>query len=124
MKEAKIIYFDTWYFDPKNYVLTSNGKKEYIGHQSTKLLVILVQSWPTVVSRKQIMQEIWTEDSVKDVTINAAISRLRAHLPNKETPIVKTIPKQGYQLTLKPQNKVTYTLKSMNLKLLRKFQTK
>jgi len=124
MKGNKIFYFDTWHFDSQKYVLTSNGKDEYIGHQCAKLLTLLVNEWPSVVSRQQIIQEIWVGDSVKDVTINSAISRLRAHLPNNKLPIVKTVPKKGYQFCLKPQNKVTYTLKNTSLKVLRKLQPK
>lgn len=63
-----------------------------------KLLCLLAAHAGELVSREQIVKEIWDDYGGGDEALNQAISFLRKALQDEEKKLIRTIPKNGYLL--------------------------
>lgn len=70
-----------------------------------KLLCLLAARPGQVVSREQIIRDIWNDYGGADEGLNQAISFLRKTLQDADKELIRTIPKNGYLL----QAAVTFT---------------
>ncbi|MES2650669.1 MAG: winged helix-turn-helix domain-containing protein [Bacteroidota bacterium] len=73
------------------------------------LVIITLSTKPKeVVSREQLIQEIWNNYGGAEEGLNQAISFLRKALADNDKQIILTIPKKGYMLNAEVQNIATF----------------
>ncbi|MEZ8964173.1 MULTISPECIES: winged helix-turn-helix domain-containing protein [Vibrio] len=81
----------------KNQVLTQLRAKE------SALLNALIKRVPDVLSRENIVKELYENTYATDVTINQLVKRLRTALGDDKRSLIRTIPKTGYLLAIEPK---------------------
>lgn len=75
-----------------------------------RVLEILVQNSPNVVSRKQLIDEVWNNYGGADDALHQAVSHLRKILgdTDKENRLIETVVKKGYRYTGSIDSKATH----------------
>ncbi len=65
-----------------------------------KVLEILIRHSPSVVTREQLIEEVWDNYGGAEDALNHAVSQLRKVLndTDRQNRIIETIPKKGYRL--------------------------
>lgn len=105
--------FGDFEFDCGTRVLTHKGRVVKLQAQPAQLLSILLARSDRVVSREELKQAIWGEDTYVDFEkgLNFCIGQVRAALrDNAARPLyVRTLPKQGYQFIAPVRNASTPT---------------
>ncbi|HEX6160677.1 MAG TPA: winged helix-turn-helix domain-containing protein [Thermoanaerobaculia bacterium] len=95
-----VLRFGPFELDADREELRKSGLLLRLPHQPARLLLMLIAREGEVVTREEIQQEIWGNDTHVDFEqgINAAIRQIRFHLgDNAEAPrYLKTIPRRGY----------------------------
>ena len=81
----------------KNQVLTQLRAKE------SALLNALIKRVPDVLSRENIVKELYENTYATDVTINQLVKRLRTALGDDKRSLIRTIPKTGNLLAIEPK---------------------
>lgn len=81
--------------------LRRNGLKIKLGDQSFQVLALLLENPGEVITREQLQQKLWTEDTFVDFEagLNSAIKRLRDALADSaDAPrFIETLPRRGYR---------------------------
>ncbi|MCK6262938.1 winged helix-turn-helix domain-containing protein [Vibrio sp. ZSDE26] len=70
--------------------------------REANLLTALIDSFPEVLSRQSIEDQLWKGSYATNATINQTIKALRFSLEDDQRALIRTIPKQGYVLSSKP----------------------
>ncbi|WDE06880.1 winged helix-turn-helix domain-containing protein [Thalassomonas viridans] len=100
MENTKLIRLNQWILDPlENHLIKEDNTFVPLEAKYVKLLVFLAESLPQVISREQLMQEVWDNRCIEYTTISSAISRLRKILGGERDDFIKTHLKRGYSLT-------------------------
>ena len=98
---------DLKYFEVKNYKILVDSNEVLDGnktikltHKEMKVLVALYKNKGSTVSRSNLLESVWGGPYKNDLGLTQAISKLRrVFKDNPKTPIlIRTIPKNGYQL--------------------------
>jgi DNA-binding winged helix-turn-helix (wHTH) protein len=89
----------------REHLLFQASKEIVSNHSRTiQLLGLLIEAYPKVVSKNELMQKLWRDD-VSDWALSRQIYQVRqllsAHDP--ETPYIKTVHTQGFKLEIEPQ---------------------
>lgn len=92
-----------WVFNPNNKVQLSNsvsGASRSIKSTECRILRLLLDNEDLVVRKDVLVAETWGDRVVSDSSLTQAIAQLRLALGDsgKEQKIIKTLPKEGYQL--------------------------
>lgn len=99
--QSGIIRFGPFELDPANGELRKRGSVVKLQPQQFAVLLLLVERAGQIVSREEIHQHIWGNDTFVDFErgINFAINQIRAALgDDPEKPrFVETIPRRGYR---------------------------
>jgi len=99
MDKSRLIKLNQWTLDPVNNTLIDpDNKKTTIEAKYAVLLEYLAKSGDELVTRDQLIQDVWQDRHVEYRTVNSAISRLRKILGGKRDDFIKTHPKLGYSL--------------------------
>jgi len=87
-------------FNHEQSTLCIQQKTINLDYKLSELLAFFIQHQGQVVSRDQILENVWPDTVVNDNTVNWSISQLRKALGDSATnaQFIKTIPKKGYQL--------------------------
>lgn len=86
-------------FDPKTLRVTRAGRRIELAPIPIKILRLLMQRSPAVVSRELIEREIWGNDLPDSDTLRAHIHVLRSAIDRGfDVPLVHTVRGMGYQL--------------------------
>jgi TolB-like protein/DNA-binding winged helix-turn-helix (wHTH) protein/Tfp pilus assembly protein PilF len=95
------IHFGQFELDPSSRELRKDGSVVKLQRQQLAVLLLLVQRAGQIVSREEIHQHIWGNDTFVDFErgINFAINQIRAALGDSaENPgFVETVPRRGYR---------------------------
>lgn len=92
-------------FNVKTHQLTDKEDNTIteLGLNESRLLAVLISSNGEVVSREQILEEVWNQRGlvVDETSVNQTVSLLRKFLGDnvKDQKIIKTVTKMGYKLT-------------------------
>lgn len=90
-------------FDPKNLSLTINGKSQTLTFRENKLLSYLSLNKNEVISRENILQNVWEDEGViVGRSLDVFISRLRKLLKEDENISIKSIHGVGYRFNVTP----------------------
>jgi DNA-binding winged helix-turn-helix (wHTH) protein len=101
VKESGTRKFADFVVDPRAGELFRRGKKIKLQHQPTQVLLALLEKPGQIVTREELRQKIWSEDTFVDFehSLNTAIKKLRLALGDRATnsKFVETLPKKGYR---------------------------
>lgn len=101
-KRQNVIIVDDLVIDTDKATVTRRGKPIYLSALEYKLLLVFLNNRGRVLSREQLLEEIWdcAGDFVSDNTLTVYIKRLREKLePNPQEPrYIRTIRGLGYQM--------------------------
>ena len=92
-------------FNVKTHQLTDKEDNSItdLGLNESRLLAVLISSNGEVVTREQILEEVWNQRGlvVDETSVNQTVSLLRKFLGDnvKDQKIIKTVTKMGYKLT-------------------------
>jgi len=86
-------------FDPRSHELWREGDCQRLPRRLSQLLLRLAQAAPDVLSRQQLIDEVWQRRMVEDDVLSRAIAELRRALGDdpKSPRFIETIPKAGYR---------------------------
>jgi DNA-binding response OmpR family regulator len=80
----------------------ADGSSEFPQAKDFKVLKLLIESAPTVVSRDEILQQIWKNDSLSTArTVDNSIVRLRQLLSRSGVELIRSVRGVGYQWVAK-----------------------
>src|SRR5918998_4957091 len=68
--------------------------------KALEMLILLVSRRATVVSREELLEEVWRDTFVEEGNINYTVSLLRKTLgehDRERTQFIQTVPKRGYR---------------------------
>src|SRR5438552_12834333 len=104
---AKAVCFGPFMLDLRAGELCKDGRKIRLQEQPLQVLRMLIEHAGEVVTREEIKQRLWPNDTVVefDHSINAAIKKLRLALgETAEKPkYVETLARRGYRLLVPVQ---------------------
>lgn len=87
-------------FSQNRLVLRCNGKETELSKTEAGVIRIMFQNYPDVVSREDLLNEIWDNDNfVEENTLNVTISRIRKRLDGIGSTLnIKPVRGIGYRL--------------------------
>ena len=90
---------ENFILDTDDYSLTRNGVKHPIEPQVFDLLVYLIENKNRVVTRDELLEQLWGGRIVSDSAINASLKEARKAVGDtgRQQRIIKTIHRRGYQ---------------------------
>ena len=102
--ETKVLYeFGSFRCDPREQLLLCDGKQVPMSPKSFEILLVLVRSNGHLVTKDELMRQVWPDSFVEEANLTVNISALRKVLG--ETPegqqYIETVPKRGYRFIAK-----------------------
>ncbi len=90
-----------WKYWPDSGKLKNSDQEHRLPTQLNQVLKMLVTQAPAVVTRQQFLEQVWAGKIVNEEALSRTVAELRKTLGDSaaEAKYIKTIPKQGYQLT-------------------------
>ena len=90
---------ENFILDKDDYSLTRNGVNHPIEPQVFDLLVYLIENRKRVVTREELLDQLWNGRIVSDSAINARLKEARKAIGDsgKQQRVIKTIHRRGYQ---------------------------
>ncbi|MGQ5833644.1 winged helix-turn-helix domain-containing protein [Serratia sp. IR-2025] len=85
-------------------VLTPAGEKFRLRWKEYQILSLLVARSPELVTRTEIIENIWKGTYCSDSTINQTIKSIRQKISDTEHTLIRTIPRLGYKV----ENQATF----------------
>ena len=83
--EIKVLYeFKKFRCDPREHLLLREGKPVSLSPKSFEVLVVLIQSNGRLLTKDELMQQVWPDSFVEESNLTVNISALRRALG--ETP--------------------------------------
>jgi DNA-binding winged helix-turn-helix (wHTH) protein/tetratricopeptide (TPR) repeat protein len=101
-KPRGIYQFGPFRFSKESAELLKNGKKIPLKVQSAKVLGILLENHRKLVTREQLIREIWPDRTVEfDLSLNSCLRDIRHALGEnpKHPRFIETLPKRGYRFS-------------------------
>ena len=91
-----------WLFSPAHYRISLNNTKRELDPLSFKLLSYFVAHANQIISREELVEQVWQQSFVDDNAINRAISGLRKLLRHDDfnEQLIKTHHRKGYSLAV------------------------
>lgn len=89
--------FDHWHFDAGTGDIWDESTKERLGPKVARLLTYFLTHQDTLISRDELMSEVWDDRVVSDDAVNRCISILRQKLsPNDKHAYIETVVRRGF----------------------------
>lgn len=77
---------------------SSDGKREFLAARDNRLLEFLIAAAPRVVSRDEILNEVWGEEKFPSSrTVDNAMVRLRQAIGDRDGSVIRSVRSVGYQ---------------------------
>src|ERR1700687_4193693 len=98
--ETKVLYeFGKFRCDPREHLLLCGGRPVSLSPKAFETLVVLIQSNGRLLTKDELMQQVWPDSFVEEANLTVNISALRKALG--ESPggqqYIETVPKRGYR---------------------------
>lgn len=112
MNNQRVLYeFDDFTVDSGQFVLGRHGVQRPVTPTVFRILLLLLENAGRVVTKEELLAQIWPDSFVEEGNINRNVSTLRKVLG--ETPrdhrYIETVPKAGYRF-ISPVRKLDYQL--------------
>jgi TolB-like protein/DNA-binding winged helix-turn-helix (wHTH) protein len=116
MSKEKTFFMGDWLVKPDGLSIQNKLQHKDLDSKVMQLLVYLVNNPERVVSRDELLDQLWKNQVVADDVLNVAVSSLRKALGDdfKTPTYIKTLPRKGYQL-IAPVKEISSN--SRNIKL-------
>jgi adenylate cyclase len=88
-----------WSVDPATNEISRGNERVHLEPKAVDLLVALAHRAGEVVSREELLSQVWAGVVVGDDVLTQAVIKLRKALGDGEPEYIQTIPKRGYRLT-------------------------
>ncbi len=91
-----------WLVEPELNRIQRNGGKAHLEPKVMEVLVCLTRANGNVVSKEQLIRQVWQDTFVTDDVLKVSIWQLRKAFQDdsKHPKVIETIPKSGYRLLL------------------------
>jgi DNA-binding winged helix-turn-helix (wHTH) protein/tetratricopeptide (TPR) repeat protein len=100
-QSPRTVRFGAFELDTRAGELTRSGRRVHLPPQASRLLVLLATRAGDVVTREEIREMLWGEDTYVEFepAVNACISQIRAALGDKPTTprFIETLARRGYR---------------------------
>ncbi len=93
----QVYEFTDFRLDAEQPSLWHKGELVSVPPKALQILVLLVEKRGEIVSRKELLENVWHETFVEEANINYTISLLRKSLGGAK--FIQTVPKSGYRFT-------------------------
>ena len=105
MVHGTLYSFGSYIFDAERMVLSSNGRIVSIPPKALKTLLTLVERPGIIVSKQELMEEVWPDSFVEEGNLTQNIFLLRRELGRtvEDEDYIQTLPKRGYRITVPVQ---------------------
>jgi DNA-binding winged helix-turn-helix (wHTH) protein/TolB-like protein/predicted negative regulator of RcsB-dependent stress response len=99
--ERHVYKFGEYRLDPAERLLLRAGEPVPLAPKAFDMLVVLVKHSGHLLSKDQLMQEVWPDAFVEEVNLSVNISALRKVLGHGEgsDTFIDTVPRRGYRFT-------------------------
>src|SRR5580700_6030644 len=99
MKTAEIFQFGEFQVDALTRTLRREGEVVALNRRAFDVLVYFVQNPGKVLTREELLKNVWAESFVDENSLAQSISVLRRALAEKpgENSYIATVPGRGYQ---------------------------
>src|SRR5688572_24214773 len=89
-----------WQVEPELNIITRDGREIRLEPTVMALLVCLSERAGAVVSKDELMRQVWTDRCVTDGVLTTSIWELRRALGDdaKSPRFIQTVPRKGYRL--------------------------
>lgn len=96
---AEEFRFGSFKLLPGQAVLLKNDEPVRLGSRATEILILLVRHAGVLVTKQQIMEEVWPDIVVVEANLSVHMSALRRALEDDDaaSPYVVTVPGRGYR---------------------------
>ena len=98
--ETKVLFeFGSFRCDPREHLLLCEGKPVAVAPKAFEILVALIQSNGPLLTKDELMQQVWPDSFVEESNLTVNISALRRALgesPGRQQ-YIETVPKRGYR---------------------------
>ena len=98
--ETKALYeFGKFRCDPREHLLLCGDKPVSLSPKSFEILVALIQSNGRLLTKEELMQQVWPDSFVEEANLTVNISALRRVLGETQggQQYIETVPKRGYR---------------------------
>ena len=98
--ETKVLYeFGNFRCDPQEHLLLRGDKPVPLSPKSFEILVVLIQSHGCLLTKEELMQQVWPDSFVEEANLTVNISALRRALGEAlgGQQYIETVPKRGYR---------------------------
>jgi Tol biopolymer transport system component/DNA-binding winged helix-turn-helix (wHTH) protein len=95
-------YVGDWLVEPELNRIQRNGEKAHLEPKVMEVLVCLSRANGSVISKEQLIRQVWPDTFVTDDVLKGSIWQLRKAFQDdsKHPSVIETIPKGGYRLLL------------------------
>ncbi|MBA3515686.1 MAG: winged helix-turn-helix domain-containing protein [Pyrinomonadaceae bacterium] len=99
MSDSNIFVFDQYMLAPDERLLLRDGQPVAVTPKTFDLLVVLVRNSGHLVGKDELLQQVWPDSFVEEVSLSVNISALRKALGGDQTAarFIETVPKRGYR---------------------------
>ncbi|WP_083330644.1 MULTISPECIES: winged helix-turn-helix domain-containing protein [Pseudoalteromonas] len=103
-RKVKEVHFGAWVFDPKTQTLSDGEVERELEPLLFKLLSYFIINNDQVITRQNLVDDVWCQNYVDDNAINRAISELRKILKSdkQRSIVLKTHYRKGYSFVFEP----------------------
>jgi DNA-binding response OmpR family regulator len=91
------LQFGRFSLDPGEYRLLRDGRPLALSPRPFDLLVALTARAGQLVTREELLREVWKDTVVEQSSLNAAMSVLRQALGDDAASLIETVPGRGYR---------------------------
>jgi TolB-like protein/DNA-binding winged helix-turn-helix (wHTH) protein len=101
-RQSHAFFVGDWLVEPELNRIQRNGERAHLEPKVMEVLVCLIQADGNVVSKEQLIRQVWQGTFVTDDVLKGSIWQLRkAFQDHSQHPkVIETIPKSGYRLLL------------------------
>jgi DNA-binding winged helix-turn-helix (wHTH) protein/TolB-like protein/Tfp pilus assembly protein PilF len=101
--ETKVLYdFGSFRFDPSDHLLLHHGKPVLLTPKAIEILHALVQGRGRLITKEELMRQVWPDSFVEEANLTVNISNLRKTLGEgpEGSQYIETVPKRGYRFVI------------------------
>ncbi len=98
-------YLGEWLVEPLRGQVSGGSVSAHLAPTAAEVLVCLASKPGDLVTRDELLQEVWGDDQGSQEALNHAVSEIRHALHDRhDDPVyVQTLPKRGYRLLVTPE---------------------
>ncbi len=102
--EESLFTLNHWRVDPGAGVLSAPHKTQRLSPKQLAVLLFLAGNHGRIVTRDELLEEVWPESVVEEGALTRCVSELRTLLGDsaKHPKFIRTVPKLGYRMVTKP----------------------